>query len=163
MAHEVAFIGKTDEKLKHSAKVQDDLGATFHFNLPTPLTLKNPLDVELNGTPTTNITTSAARNPETLIALDNQNILASFSNYYQFEDDKLAQKAVVGPGVVAIMGMHDGKLKTLARLVLPYKNPRYFLLKDKEQVWVVCSGAFANVGNANMTSSDAGILRLKNR
>lgn len=158
LAHEVALVGRKPKSFSRS-KVEDG-GTLFRFTLTTPLTVANPLDADESGIKTTVINRSIARNPETIMALDAHHFLVAFSNYYQFEDATLNQKSVVGPGVLAIMTIEDGKLTTKAHEILDYKNPRYFVKKDDNTIWVVCSGAWSNLGSDNLTSTDAGLVRV---
>lgn len=161
LSHEVAIVNNNANAVMVRAKVEDNAGKTFTFALTTPLTVKNPIDADLSGTAKTTITTSIARNPEAMLALDDTHFLVSFSNYYQFEESGLGQKAVVGPGVVALMAIEKDAVKTKAREVLDFKNPRHFVVKDKDNVLLVCSGAWSNVGSSSLASTDAGLIRLK--
>lgn len=159
--HELALIDPKVDAIAARARVEDDQGKLFRFTIAPPLQVKNALDADESGTATTTISQSSARNPEAIIALDDTHFLASFANYYQYEDDSQGQKSVVGPGVIALFAIENGTLKTKAREVLDFKNPRYFVAKDAEHVWVVAQGAWSNIGKANVTSSDAGLVRLK--
>jgi hypothetical protein len=157
--HEVGLLDPATERILDTSKVKDNTGQVFRFDIAPPLSVSQPIDADDSGVKNTNIARSVPYQTEALIALNDTDFLASFVNYYQYEFNGL--KSVVGPGVIALFTLDNGVIKTKDRKVLPCKNPRYFSLKDDKTVWVTCVGAYANVGTDALTSTDAGLVRLK--
>lgn len=160
-SHEITVLDLNRAQVIASAKVKDDKDKLYVFDLKHSLSVITPIDADDSGKKDTTIHKSMARNAESILALDDTHFLVSFVNYYQFEIPSLAQKSVVGPGVIALMSLVNNQLKTNDRKVLPCKNPRYFTSKDKYNVYVTCCGAFVNVGQSTVSSNEAGLVRLK--
>lgn len=161
LSHEVALFNIDNGTILDQAKVEDHQGQPLRINLSTPLEVKHPIDADESGTASTTIRRTIARNPEAIFAIDNQHFLVSFTNYYQYEDESRGQKSVVGPGMVVLMAIENGKIKTKAHEVLDFKNPHYFLAIDQKNVWVVSVGEWVNIGKSTIFSNDAGLTRLQ--
>lgn len=127
------------------------------------VSLFNKHEIELVDPKQQKITDSTkvnkAQNAEAIITIDDKNFLASFVNYYEFEDSSKNQEAVVGPGVIALMSVDNNKLTTKETKELQYKNPTHFIKQTDKSIWVVCSGAFS-FKNGRVSSKDAGLVKI---
>jgi hypothetical protein len=157
--HEVVLIDPIKERVIDRVRLKNEKNQFYLFDVSPPLTVKNPIDADDSGNRSVTITKTTSRNAETVIALDQTHILASFVNYYQFADFDQKQEAVVGPGLVALLALENGMLITKDVLVLPYKNPRFFLKKDASNIWVSCSGVWSTCGSTCSTQG-AGLVRV---
>lgn len=131
------------------------------FDVTPPLSLKNPIDANGNGTLSNTISRSAARNAQAILAVDNDHVLVSFVNYYQFADPSLHERSVVGPGIVALMKINGDVLTTLSAKPMPFKNPTHILKKDDKNFWILCAGAWQYDQNSFFNSTDAGLVQIK--
>lgn len=160
-SHEVAIGNVEQQSVIARSTLKDTSGNVFRFTLTPALHVAHAFDADDSGVISTSITRSIARNTDGIFALDDNHFLVSFVNYYQFEDPSQKTKSVVGPGVIALMALEQNEIKTYARYVLPYKNPRYFVRAEKNNVWLACAGAWVNIGTSSVSSTDAGIVRIK--
>jgi hypothetical protein len=161
LSHEVGLVDLKNSQVLKKAFVEDDQGQIFRTRLFSPLRVRRAIDAANTGTPATTITQTMARNPEAVFALDSHHFLVSFTNYFQYEDERFGDKAVVGPGIIALMSFENGKIITKAHAILNFKNPRYFVPKNRDEIWVVNAGAYKNIGKKNFTSKHAGLVRIQ--
>lgn len=156
--HNIAIVDAPKLTLLDQNGLQDAQGKSPIFTIDPPLVTKKPIDADGQGLSTT-IGKTTPRNPETVVAIDDKHFLVSFTNYYQLADPNSQTGAVVGPGIIGLMSLENGKLKTLKTLVLPFKNPTQLIKKDDTTVWVLCSGAWNYQGN-KFESQDSGVVRI---
>lgn len=100
------------------------------------------------------------RSAQRIMALDDTNYLVSFVNF----DRALAveEKSDFGWGVVALVEIKDNSILLTQALVLPFKNPYAFKInpKNASEVWVMCSGAYADTKSLPLKTLDAGLVKL---
>ncbi|HXW52484.1 MAG TPA: hypothetical protein VEL47_00135 [Myxococcota bacterium] len=159
-AHEVMLIDGSVPKTIDAVRLTDRANRLQRFPVDPPLTVKHPIDADDSDKKTNTITKTTARNTEAVIALDDKHFLVSFANYYQWADFQRQQSSVVGPGIVALMAVENNKITPKAHLVMPFKNPGFFLKKDDRTVWVGCGGAWQANPDGIFSSENVGLVRL---
>jgi hypothetical protein len=156
--HEIAVVDRQTGGLIAKSRLKNDTNQLHIFPVNPNLTVKTPIDADgVNAS--TNISKTAARNAEAVVAIDKSHFLVSFDNYFQFADASTGREAVVGPGIIGLMALENNQLKTIATMVLPYKNPSQFVKKDDLTFWISCSGVWQH-NQGGFTSSDAGLVRI---
>ncbi len=157
---ELALIDLKQNRIITKNRLEDKNGNLYLFDNAPPLSIKNPINADGNSPPSTSIARSFAHSPEHVLALDEKTYVASFANYYQFADQSKGDKAVVGPGILALISIENDRFRTQEIVHLPFKNPRYFLIKSETELWVSCSGAYRDYLGSPLTSDDAGLVKL---
>lgn len=152
--HEIMLFNIDDEAIKHKSRLKNSQGKLFSMPVNPPLKLDKPLNDEEG---VNIITKSSARNAESILALDDNYFLSSFTNYYQYADNK--KKAKVGLGVLGLLKIVDNNIITVNTLVLPYKNPLQ-MIKSENDIVILCSGVW-QFDNNNITTNDSGIVIIE--
>lgn len=156
---ELALVGLTNGSVLSKSRLKNSDGSLFLFDLLPPLNVKYPMSADGLSPPSTTINRSFAHNPDQVLALGGDIFIASFVNYFQFADKSAGTDSVVGPGVVALLAIENKQIITKSIIVLPFKNPLFFTPQGDDTLWVICSGAFKEIGD-KLTSVDAGIALL---
>jgi hypothetical protein len=157
---ELALLNLSQGSIADKSRLKDKTGNLYLFENNPALTVKIPLSVDGTSESSTSISKSFAHSPEQIIALDDTTYLASFANYYQFADHTKNDLAVVGKGIVALLKIENNKIRSEAIVELPFKNPRYFMVKNETEIWVSCAGAYRDTNTNPITSDDAGLVKL---
>jgi hypothetical protein len=160
-ANELALINSNNMSLTKTSRLMDKEGKLFLFDNNPPLTVNKALSADGTSSPSTTIKSSFAHSPERVLAIGNDRYLATFVNYYQFEDKIRNSHAVVGPGIVALLTVKDNTLVTLDIKVLKCKNPQYIIKKNDRDFFVTCTGVWKDLSKDNLTTSDAALVNIK--
>jgi len=158
--HAVALINAETQRIDALERLRDRSGKLLRFTVDPPLHVSDPIDADDSLQKSTIIAKTTARNAEAVIALDDRHFLLSFANYYQPADFSHNSGAVVGPGIVALMDIEGDKVKTKSQLVMPFKNPSFFVKKNEQTIWVACVGAWQATQSGVFKSTDVGLVRL---
>jgi hypothetical protein len=158
--HELALIDpKKNECLK--TRLKDEKNQLYRFIVTPNLVVKNSIDAADQGEKRKIINKTTARNAEAVFALDDRHFLASFVNYYQYADwSNKNYEAIVGPGIIALIAIENGKLITRQVSQVKFKNPQYFFAKKDHSVWLSCSGTWYFASKDTLKSKDAGLIRI---
>lgn len=161
MTHEIALIDIDNKKTLQRTRLLDNAKKPHLFDIIPPLVVKTAIDADGSGKTTTVINKSMAHNAEAIFPLDATHFLATYSNYFQFADFTTKQNSVVGPGIVALLRIENGVIKTSHVAALNFKNPQHFATLDNKEVWVTCTGDWNFKSADVMESHSAGIVKLK--
>lgn len=153
--HEIMLFNIDDEVIKHKSRLKNSQGQLFSMPVDPPLRLDKPLSDEEG---VNIITKSSARNTESILALDDNYFLSSFTNYYQYADKE--KKAKVGLGVLGLLKILDNKIITIDTLVLPYKNPLQIMKGENNDIVILCSGVWQFAKN-HISTNDSGIVVIE--
>jgi hypothetical protein len=151
-SNELALLDLSEKKISKS-KLKDKTGKLYSFINNPALNLNIPVDAGFGLK--NKIDKSLALSPESIIAVDDNRFLVSFSNYYQFADQK--NPSVLGPGLLALVSIKNDQIITEDIKELKYKNPMY-LLANGDDFWVVCTGPW-HIGNT-YESHGAGLIKV---
>lgn len=154
--HELLLLDLDKNQILSSTRLFNTAGEPFKFTNDPALAVNKPIDADGTGKKTL-IKDSFAQNAEAVFAIDDEHFLASFINSYQFSDDK--NKSVMGPGIIALLNVKNGKVVSQNIKVLEYKNPMYFVAEDEKNIWLTCTGPW-DLEGTTYKSSDAALLRL---
>ncbi len=157
--HELMLIDREKKSVIYKSRLLDKNGELYTFENKPPLLVKEPLKADGQNN-STSIAKSFAHSPEVMFALDETTFLVAFANYYQFADPSTQSSSVVGLGVVALVSIDNNQLTTKAIVQLPFKNPRYFIAKNNQEIWLSCSGVYRDINSFPMKSDDAGLVKL---
>jgi hypothetical protein len=156
--NELVLIDKAKGTLLHTTKLMKPSGELAVLPLNETLTTQMGIDVLNDGKLSTNFSQSYAFGPEAILPVSDDKFLVSFVNYFQMAEGPLG-KAVVGPGVIALLQVKDNKIATLKILETTMKNPNVFFGLEKNSVWVSCSGVWESK-DGKMASHKAGLIKL---
>lgn len=159
-AHELLSFNLNNESDLFSTKLKNPDQSVFTFNNNPPLKISAPISADDISPASQEIKTSIARNPERILAIDDEHFLASFTNYYQFNDPSKNKKSVVGPGIIALLKLQGSKLLTLKIKQLSCLNPQFFTRQSSKDYWLTCTGSFDEISANRVSSQGAAIAKL---
>lgn len=156
---ELALLNLSANSLSQKSRLMDKNGALYLFENKPPLAVRHPINADGNTVSST-IARSYAHAPETIHVINDNSFLVAFTNYYQFADSSKGDKAVIGPGLIALIMIENNTLRTKDIIELPYKNPQHFVQKSATEVWISCSGSYRDVNVSPLASDGAGLAKL---
>lgn len=156
--HEVAVIGRHDFMLKDTSRLKDTNNSLMLFPVRPPAQLESPISADEQHE-VTSISTTAARNAETITAINDDHFLVGYANYFQFAEPNRQKESVVGPGIIGLMKVENDTIKTKASFILPCKNPTQLIRIDDTSFFVQCSGAYI-FKDGMLLSEGAGVAKI---
>lgn len=157
-SNSLALIAKKDGKMLHTTTLKNPDDSPYIVSVGEILTTTVKQDVMNDGQMVSSFDKTIAFGPDALFALDDTKFLATFTNYYEAASNKV-RNAVVGPGILGLFEVRDGKIQTLKVIALAHKNPQYFFGFLRNSIWLLNTGAWEYDAKRYITQN-AGLTKL---